>query len=40
MNISHRLKTIMAGALLCGGLGLAGLGTAAGTAQANGGPYT
>lgn len=40
MNISHTLKTMMAGALLCGGLGLAGLGTGAGTAQANGGPYT
>jgi hypothetical protein len=40
MNISPTLKKIVAGGLLCGGLGIAGLGTGAGIAQANGGPYT
>jgi len=37
MNISPTLKKTVAGGLLCGGLGLAGLGTGAGIAQANGG---
>jgi hypothetical protein len=32
MNISPTLKKIVAGGLLCGGLGLAGLGTGAGRA--------
>jgi hypothetical protein len=40
MNISPTSKKLVAGALLCGSLGLAGLGTGAGIAQANGGPYT
>ena len=35
MNISPTLKKTVAGGLLCGGLGLAGLGTGAGIAQAS-----
>lgn len=38
MNTTHSLKKMIVGALLSGGLGLAGLGLAAGTAQANPGP--
>ncbi|HUH69602.1 MAG TPA: hypothetical protein VLZ05_12460 [Mycobacterium sp.] len=34
MNTTHNLKRIIAGALLSGGLVSAGLGLAAGTAQA------
>src|SRR5205085_6958772 len=39
MNTTHTLNRIIAGALLSGGLGLAGLGLGAGTAQAVTGPY-
>src|ERR1700676_4123973 len=41
MNTTHNLKRIIAGALLSGGVAVAGLGLAAGTAHADtfGGPY-
>jgi hypothetical protein len=41
MNTPHNLKRIIAGALLSGGVAVAGLGLGAGTAQAlPDGPYT
>lgn len=40
MNTAHTLKRIIAGALLTGGVALAGFGLAAGTAHAYPGPYT
>ena len=40
MNGSPTLQKVIVGSLLCGGLGLAGLGIGAGNAQANRGPYT
>lgn len=41
MNTTHNLKRIIAGTLLSGGVAVAGLGLAAGTAQAlPNGPYT
>jgi hypothetical protein len=36
MNTNHTLKRILAGALLSGGVAVAGLGMGAGTAQADG----
>jgi hypothetical protein len=40
MNTAHTMTRIIAGALLSGGLAVAGVGLAAGTAQAWGGPYS
>ncbi|HZU49818.1 MAG TPA: hypothetical protein VFA16_21565, partial [Mycobacterium sp.] len=40
MNTTHALKTIMVGALVSGGVAVAGVGLAAGTAHAWGGPFT
>ncbi len=40
MNTPHNMTRIIAGALLSGGVAVAGVGLAPGTAQANGGPYT
>lgn len=40
MNITHTMTRIIAGALLSGGVVAAGIGLAAGSAWAWGGPYT
>lgn len=40
MDICPTLKNVMTGALMSGALGLVAVGVGAGTAQANGGPYT
>jgi hypothetical protein len=37
---TYNLKKMVVGALLSCGFGLAGLGAGAGTAQADGGPFT
>ncbi len=39
MNTTHALRRIIGGALLSGGVAVTGLGLAAGTAHATGGPY-